>query len=70
MTIDVKMFSDSEIQIALNIAIKELGFCRERFNHGRGAGGGDFGAVGAVEGQYRVAFSKDRSFDQSPERDQ
>ena len=70
MTLDVRMYSDSEIQVAVNVAIRELGFGRERFCHGRGSGGGYIGAVGAVEGQYRVALTADRGVDQSPERDQ
>ena len=70
MIVDVGNFTDAQIKAALCMAIRELGFCRERFDHGRGSGGGDFRAVGAVEGQYRVAFSEDRNFDQSPERDQ
>jgi len=68
MTIDVRMFSDSEIRVALNVAIRELGF--GRVHHGRGSGGGYIGAVGAVEGQYRVALSADRGVDQPSERDQ
>ncbi|MDO9088000.1 MAG: hypothetical protein Q7U53_17470 [Anaerolineaceae bacterium] len=70
MIVDVGNFTDEQIKAALCMAIRELGFGRERFDHGRGSGSGDFGAIGAVEGQYRVAFSEDRSFDQSPERDQ
>ena len=70
MTLDVRMYSDSEIQVALGVAICELGFGSRRDFHGRGSGGGYIGAVGAVEGQYRVALSADRGVDQSPERDQ
>lgn len=70
MTIDVGMYSDSEIEVALGMAIKELGFGNRRDFHGRGSGGGNFRAIGEVEGQYRVTLSEDRSADQSPKRDQ
>lgn len=68
--VDFKMYSDSEIQVALNVAIRELGLGSRRVFHGRGAGGGYIGAIGTVEGQYRVALSENRGVDQSPERDQ
>ena len=68
MLVDIGNFTNAQIRDALFIAIRELSLWRE--NHGRGSGGGYIGAVGAVEGQYRVALSADRGVDQSPERDQ
>ena len=68
MIIDIENFTNAQIRDALCIAIRELGLWRE--NHGRGSGGGNFRAVGTVEGQYRVALTADRGVDQPPERDQ
>ena len=64
------MFSDSQIKDALKIAIRELEFEMGKAVKVGRTSSFNFGAVGTVEGQYRVALSADRGADQPPERDQ
>lgn len=55
MTLDVRKFSDSEIRVALNVAIKELGFgsrVKDRSPH-------DFSAVRSGEYRLELAESPD-----------
>lgn len=55
MTIDVRMYSDSEIQVALGVAICELGFgsrVKHRSPH-------DFSAVRCGEFRLKLADSSD-----------
>jgi len=72
MTFDIGDCSDGDVRRALRTALVEIGFGgmgrtgKQQVNVERRSGAVNFGTVGAVEGQYRGAFSEDRNGDRSP----